>query len=129
MLNANSSFALSFKSFTHILSPVCKYSIVMCKLCWIKIWIWIGVLQRSPECGNIRHAIIDPYYLRRFLQVEGEKKKDVYFSKFQFANGVTFTRHLLKKVLSLRQNCQSLQNYLSLNKTMFFFLFFFNYKC
>ena len=32
-LNANSSFAFSFKSFTRILSPVCKYSIVMCKLC------------------------------------------------------------------------------------------------
>ena len=32
-LNANSSFAFSFKSFTRILSPICKYSIVMCKLC------------------------------------------------------------------------------------------------
>ena len=128
MLNANSSFAFSFKSFRCILSPICKYSIVMCKLCWIKIWMWIGVLQRSPQCGNTRHAMTDPYYLRHFLQVEG-KKKDLYFSKFQFANRVTFTRHLLKKVISLRQNCWSLQNFLSLNKTMFFFLFFFNYKC
>ena len=68
----------------------------------------------------------DPYYLRRFLQVEGKKrkKKDVYFSKFQFANKVTFMHHLLKKVLSLRQYCRSLQNCLSLNKIMFFFLFF-----
>ena len=135
MLNANSSFAFSFKSFTCILSPICKYSIVMCKLCWIKIWMWIGVLQRSPQSGNIRHAMTDPYYLRRFLQVEGKKKrkkkKDVYFSKFQFANKVTFTRYLLKKVLSLRQNCWSLQNCLSLNKTMFFFFLFFflNFKC
>ena len=125
MLNANSSFAFSFKSFMHIFSPVCKYSIVMCKLCWIKIRMWIGVLQWSPQCGNIRHAMTDPYYLRWFLQVKGKIKKDVYFSKFQFANRVTFTHHLLKKVLSLRENCRSLQNCLSLNKTMFFPRFFF----
>ena len=80
--------------------------------------MWIGVLQQSPQCGNMRHAMTDPYYLQCFLQVEG-KKKDVYFSKFQFANRVTFTCHLLKKVLSLRQYCGSLQNCLSLNKTMF----------
>ena len=84
--------------------------------------MWIGVLQRSPQCGNIRHAMTDQYYLRRFLQVKGKKK--VYFSKFHFANRVTFTCHLLKKVISLRQNCRSLQNCLSLNKTMFFFPFF-----
>ena len=55
---------------------------------------------------------------------EKKEKKDVYFSKFQFANRVTFRRHLLKKVLLLRQYCRSLQNCLSLNKIMFFFLFF-----
>ena len=36
--------------------------------------MWIGVLQRSPQCGNIRHAMTDQYYLRRFLQVKGKKK-------------------------------------------------------
>ena len=89
--------------------------------------MWISVLQQSPQCGNIRHPMTDPYYLRCFLQVEGKKrkKKDVYFSKFQFANRVTFMRHLLKKVLLLRQYCRSLQNCLSLNKIMFFFPFFF----
>ena len=37
--------------------------------------MWIGVLQQSPQCGNMRHAMTDPYYLRCFLQVEGKKKK------------------------------------------------------
>ena len=37
--------------------------------------MWIGVLQRSPQCGNLRHALTDPYYLGRFLQVEGKKKR------------------------------------------------------
>jgi len=49
---------------------------------------------------------------------------EVYFSKFKFANKVTFTHHLLKKVLLLRQNCLSLRNCLSLNKTMILSLFF-----
>ena len=83
--------------------------------------MWINVLQRSPQCGHLRHALTDPYYLGRFLQVEEKFKKEkkrckptwsllfvgigvphleVYFSKFQFANRVTFTRHLLKKVLT-----------------------------
>ena len=91
--------------------------------------MWIGVLQQSPQCGNMRHAMTDPYYLQCFLQVEGKKRKknkDVYFSKFQFANRVTFTHHLLKKVLSLRQYCRSLQNCLSLNKIMFLFYFIIN---
>ena len=127
-LNAKSSFAFSFKSFMCILSPVCKYSIVMCKLCWIKIWMWIGVLQQSPQCGNLRHALTDPYYLGLFCKLKktlsagiGVPHLEVYFSKFQLANKVTFTCHLLKKVLSLRQNCLSLQNYLSLNELRMWF--------
>ena len=40
--------------------------------------MWIGVLQRSPQCGNIRHAMTDPYYLRCFLQVEGKKKRCIF---------------------------------------------------
>ena len=83
------------------------------------------LLKQSPQCGNIRHPMTDPYYLQCFLQVEVKKrKKNVYFSKFQFANRVTFPHHLLKKVLSLRQYCRSLQNCLSLNKIIFFPFFF-----
>ena len=36
--------------------------------------MWIGVLQRSPQCGNLRHPLTDPYYLGRFYQVEEKKK-------------------------------------------------------
>ena len=101
MLNAKSSFAFSFKSFTCILSPVYKYSIVMCKLCWIKIWMWIGVLQWSPQCGNLRHAWTNPYYLGRFLQVENvvcRNRSPLFGSIFlqvsiykKLSCGVTFT--------------------------------------
>ena len=37
--------------------------------------MWISVLQQSPQYGNISHPMTDPYYLRRFLQVEGKKKE------------------------------------------------------
>ena len=37
--------------------------------------MWIGVLQQSPQCGNLRHALTDPYYLGHFLQVKEKKKK------------------------------------------------------
>ena len=36
--------------------------------------MWIGVLQQSPQCGNLRHALTDPYYLGHFLQVKEKKK-------------------------------------------------------
>ena len=37
--------------------------------------MWISVLQQSPQYGNISHPMTDPYYLQRFLQVEGKKRK------------------------------------------------------
>ena len=40
--------------------------------------MWIGVLQRSPQCGNIRHAMTEPYYLRCFCKLKGKKKRCIF---------------------------------------------------
>ena len=123
MLNAKSSFAFSFQSFTCILSPVYKYSIVMCKLCWIKIWMWIGVLQWSPQCGNLRHALTNLYYLGRFVQVENV----VCRNRSPLFGSIFLQVSIYKKIVvwgHFHVNCRSLQNCLSLNKTMLLSLLF-----
>ena len=95
------------------------------------ILLWCANYVGSKyECGSVffnDHLNVEiqgmqwPTHIIYDIFCKLKEKRKVHFSKFQFATRVTFTRHLLKKVILLRQNCRLLQNCLSLNKTMFFF--------